>query len=269
LKSQHKFNLGWRLAHLGNIMKLTRLVLINKMKIYGLVTARSGSKGVPDKNIKNVGNHSLLEWSIKSTLKTQSVSQVYLSTDSEVYANIGKECGALIPFLRPKELASDTTNDLDVIKHFLSAINEKPDALVHIRPTTPLRDPSIIDKAIEMFFSKKDELTSLRSVHEMSESAYKSFEVNVKGFLSTIGTVESGDKANLPRQAFPKTYVANGYVDVLDPSYILRENKLHGDSILAFQTPVVTEVDSIEDLEYLEWQITKEPHLLKTVFGDN
>ncbi len=238
------------------------------MKVLALVTARSGSKGVPDKNIKNIGGHSLLDWSIKSSLKAQSISQVYLSTDSEEYANIGKDSGAFVPFLRPKELASDTATDLDVIKHFLSVIDEKPDALVHIRPTTPLRDPSILDKAIELFFSKKDELTSLRSVHEMSESAYKSFEVNNKGFLSTIGSVESGDKANLPRQAFPKTYAANGYVDVLDPNYILRENKLHGDKILAFQTPVVTEVDSFEDLEYLEWQITKHPHLLKTVFGD-
>ena len=238
------------------------------MKVIALVTARSGSKGVPDKNIKNIGGFSLLDWSIKSSLKAQSISNVYLSTDSEVYANIGKECGALVPFLRPEELASDTANDLDVIEHFLSVIDEKPDALVHIRPTTPLRDPLIINKAIEMFFSKKDELTSLRSVHEMSESAYKSFEVNDKGFLSTIGSIESGAKANLPRQAFPKTYVANGYVDVLDPNYILKENKLHGDKILAFQTPVVTEVDSVEDLEYLEWQITKLPQLLKTVFGD-
>jgi len=238
------------------------------VKVFALVTARSGSKGVPDKNIKQIGGHSLLDWSIKLCLKSQIISQVYLSTDSENYANIGKECGALVPFLRPQELASDTTNDLDVIKHFLSVIDEKSDALVHIRPTTPLRDPLILNKAIEMFFSKKNELTSLRSVHEMSESAYKSFEVNDKGFLSTIGSMESGDKANLPRQAFPKTYVANGYVDVLDPNYILKENKLHGDKILAFQTPVVTEVDSIEDLEYIEWQITKHPHLLKTVFGD-
>jgi N-acylneuraminate cytidylyltransferase len=238
------------------------------VKVFALVTARSGSKGVPDKNIKHIGGHSLLDWSIKASLKSQSITQVYLSTDSEVYANIGKECGALVPFLRPKEFASDTSNDMDVIKHFLSAIDEKPDALVHIRPTTPFRDHSILDQALAMFFSKKGELTSLRSVHEMSESAYKSFEVNDKGFLSTIGSIGSGDKANLPRQSFPKTYVANGYVDVLDPNYILKQNKLHGDKILAFQTPVVTEVDSIEDLEYLEWQITKQPQLLKTVFGD-
>jgi CMP-N-acetylneuraminic acid synthetase len=239
------------------------------VKVFALVTARSGSKGVPDKNIKHIGGHSLLDWSIKSSLKTQSISQVYLSTDSEEYANSGKKCGAIVPFLRPKELATDTANDLDVIKHFLSVIVDEPDALVHIRPTTPLRDPSVLSKAIEMFFNKQDELTSLRSVHEMSESAYKSFEVNDKGFLSTIGSIDCGDKANLPRQAFPKTYVANGYIDVLDPNFILKENKLHGDKILAFQTPVVTEVDSIEDLEYLEWQITKQPQLLKTLFGDH
>ncbi len=238
------------------------------MRVIALVTARSGSKGVPEKNVRSIGGHSLLDWAINSSLKAHSISQVYLSTDSVEYASIGKKSGALVPFLRPKALASDTANDLDVVNHFLSVIDERPDALVHIRPTTPLRDPSILDKAIEMFFSKKDELTSLRSVHEMSESAYKSFEVNNNGFLSTIGSVKSGDNANLPRQAFPKTYVANGYVDVLDPIYILNENKLHGDKILAFLTPVMTEVDSIQDLEYLEWQITKQPHLLKTVFGD-
>jgi N-acylneuraminate cytidylyltransferase len=238
------------------------------MKVFALVTARSGSKGVIDKNIKVIANHSLLEWSIKASLKSKQISNVYLSTDSTKYAEIGKEAGALVPFLRPTELANDTAVDLDVIKHFLAQISEIPDALVHIRPTTPLRDPLVLDKAIETFFSKKHELTSLRSVHEMSESAYKSFEISNQGFLATVGSVESGEKANLPRQAFPKTYVANGYVDVLDPNYILKENKLHGDKILAFQTPVVTEVDSIEDLEYLEWQVTKQPNLLKTVFGD-
>jgi len=238
------------------------------MKVFALVTARSGSKGVIDKNIKVIANHSLLEWSIKASLKSKQISNVYLSTDSTKYSEIGKESGALVPFLRPTELANDTAVDLDVIKHFLAQISEIPDALVHIRPTTPLRDPLVLDNAIEIFFSKKHELTSLRSVHEMSESAYKSFEISSQGFLATIGSVVSGEKANLPRQAFPKTYVANGYVDVLDPNYILKENKLHGDKILAFQTPVVTEVDSIEDLEYLEWQVTKKPNLLKTVFGD-
>ena len=239
------------------------------MNVFALVTARSGSKGVPDKNLKQIGNHSLLEWSIKSALKSSQISRVFLTTDSAEYAKLGESFGATVPFLRPKELASDTAIDLDVIKHFLTEINEKPQALVHIRPTTPLRSPEIISDAVTKFMELKSEITSLRSVHEMSESAYKTFEVSDLGLLKPIASVADGDKANLPRQAFPKTYQANGYVDVLDPEFILMEDKLHGDKIFAFKTPVVTEVDSLSDLEYLNWEVQQNKDLVKLVFGDN
>jgi N-acylneuraminate cytidylyltransferase len=115
----------------------------------------------------------------------------------------------------------------------------------------------------------KNEITSLRSVHEMSESAYKTFEVSDQGLLKPIASVTDGEKANLPRQAFPKTYQANGYVDVLNPEFILKEHKLHGDKIFAFKTPVVTEVDSPSDLEYLNWEVQQNKELVKLVFGDN
>jgi CMP-N,N'-diacetyllegionaminic acid synthase len=239
------------------------------MNIYALVTARSGSKGIPNKNLKYIGNHSLVEWSIKSALKSNQITKVFLSTDSAEYAKLGESFGASIPFLRPKELASDTAVDYDVFKHFLSEIKEIPDAIVHIRPTTPLRDPQIINEAVLKFFELKESITSLRSVHEMSESAYKSFEVSDQGFLKTIASVSDGEKANRPRQAFPKTYVANGYVDVLNPQFILNEHKLHGDKIFAFKTPVVTEVDSLSDLEYLNWEVQQNNHLIKLIFGDN
>jgi CMP-N-acetylneuraminic acid synthetase len=239
------------------------------MNVYALVTARSGSKGIPDKNLKQIGNHSLLEWSIKSALKSNQVTKVFLSTDSAEYAKLGESFGASVPFLRPKELASDTAIDYDVIKHFLSEIKEIPDAIVHIRPTTPLREPQIINNAVMKFFELKESITSLRSIHEMSESAYKSFEVSDQGFLKTLASVGDGEKANLPRQAFPKTYQANGYVDVLNPKFILNEHKLHGDKIFAFKTPVVTEVDSLSDLEYLNWEIQQNNHLIKLIFGDN
>jgi N-acylneuraminate cytidylyltransferase len=239
------------------------------MEIIALVTARSGSKGIPDKNIKKIGGHSLLEWSIRGTLKSSQVTKVFLSTDSVEYAKLGESFGAIVPFLRPSELASDTAVDLDVFKHFLSEINELPQAIVHIRPTTPLRNPQIISDAVINFIKLKNEITALRSVHEMSESAYKTFEVSEQGFLKPLASVADGDKANLPRQAFPKTYQANGYVDVLNPEFILKEHKLHGDKIFAFKTPVVTEVDSLSDLEYLNWEVQQNQELVKLVFGDN
>jgi CMP-N-acetylneuraminic acid synthetase len=103
----------------------------------------------------------------------------------------------------------------------------------------------------------------------MSESAYKTFEISDQGLLKPIASVADGDKANLPRQAFPKTYQANGYVDVLNPEFILKEPKLHGDKIFAFKTPFVTEVDSLTDLEYLNWEVQQNSELVKLVFGDN
>ena len=239
------------------------------MDVFALVTARSGSKGVPDKNLKQIGNHSLLEWSIKSALKSSEVTKVFLSTDSPEYAKLGESFGAIVPFLRPEELASDTAVDLDVIKHFLTEIKESPDAIIHIRPTTPLRNPQIISDAVIKFMKLKSEITSLRSVHEMSESAYKTFEVSDQGLLKPIASIADGDKANLPRQAFPKTYQANGYVDVLNPEFILKEHKLHGDKIFAFKTPVVTEIDSRTDLEYLNWEVQQNSELVKLVFGDH
>jgi N-acylneuraminate cytidylyltransferase len=239
------------------------------MDVFALVTARSGSKGIPNKNLKQIGNHSLLEWSIKSALKSSQVTKVFLSTDSADYAKLGESFGAIVPFLRPAELASDTAVDLDVFKHFLTKIKELPKAIVHIRPTTPLRNPQIISDAVIKFMELKNEITSLRSVHEMSESAYKTFEVSDQGLLKSIASVADGDKANLPRQAFPKTYQANGYVDVLNPEFILKEHKLHGDKIFAFKTPVVTEVDTLSDLEYLNWEVQQNKELVKLVFGDN
>jgi CMP-N-acetylneuraminic acid synthetase len=239
------------------------------MDVFALITARSGSKGVPDKNLKQIGNHSLLEWSIKSTLKSSEVTKVFLSTDSPEYAKLGESFGATVPFLRPTELASDTAVDLDVIKHFLTEIKDSPGAIVHIRPTTPLRNPQVISDAVIKFMELKNEITSLRSVHEMSESAYKTFEVSDRGLLKPIASVTDGEKANLPRQAFPKTYQANGYVDVLNPEFILKEHKLHGDKIFAFKTPVVTEVDTLSDLEYLNWEVHQNQELVKLVFGDN
>jgi CMP-N-acetylneuraminic acid synthetase len=239
------------------------------MNVFALVTARSGSKGIPDKNLKEIGNHSLLEWSIKSVLKSSQITKVFLSTDSAEYAKLGESFGATVPFLRPAELASDTSIDLDVFEHFLTEIIEIPQAIVHIRPTTPLRNPQIISDAVIKFIELKGKITSLRSVHEMSESAYKTFEVSDQGLLKSIASVSDGEKANLPRQAFPKTYQANGYVDVLNPEFIIKEHKLHGDKIFAFKTPVVTEVDSLSDLEYLNWEVQQNKELVKLVFGDN
>ena len=231
-----------------------------------LIPARSGSKGVKNKNIRQICGHSLLEWSIKAALKSEQVNRVIVSTDSEEYAQLANEAGAEVPFLRPKEISLDYSTDYEFINHALDWLKlnkEIPELIIHLRPTTPLRDPLIIDKAIKTFKGCKNR-TSLRSVHEMSESSYKNFEINNSGELVPLGFNNmSIDALNNARQVFPKTYMANGYVDVLSVEYIKSTKTIHGDSVLPFLTPSVCEVDSLEDFEYINFQVSKNPQFFR------
>ena len=123
------------------------------MNIISVIPARSGSKGVPDKNIKLLAGKPLIAYSIAAAKKSKLINKIIVSTDSKKYANIAKKYGAEAPFLRPAELAGGKSTDYDWVNHLLNwlATNEdnNPEYLVHLRPTTPLRDPEIIDNAIE------------------------------------------------------------------------------------------------------------------------
>ncbi len=234
-----------------------------------LIPARSGSKGIKNKNLKQICGRSLLEWSIKAALKSKQVHKVIVSTDSKEYAKYAIEAGAEVPFLRPKEISLDNSTDYEFIEHaldWLSKNDQMPDFIVHLRPTTPLRDPSIIDSAINTFKQSKNR-TSLRSVHEMSESSYKNFEINESGELVPLGfNSMSIDSLNNARQVFPKTYIANGYVDVLCVDHIIFSKRIHGDSVLPFLTPTTFEVDTLDDFEYIQFQVSRKPQFFNNLF---
>jgi len=237
-------------------------------EVVALIPARSGSKGVKDKNIKKLYGHSLLEWSINAALKSKLIDRVFLSTDSKKYADMGERYGAEVPFLRPAKISGDDSSDLDFVLHALDEfkkINLHPKYLVHIRPTTPIRDPDLIDSAISLFMTSND-FSSLRSVHKMSESSYKTFEITDR-FLTPLplALVEKVD-SNAPRQTFPETYQANGYVDILQTDYILANKNIHGDQILPFITDTAFEVDTIEDFNYLEYLTSSSDEIFKKIF---
>lgn len=238
-------------------------------KIYAIVPARSGSKGVPHKNIRKLGGHSLIEWAIKSCKKSSFIDDIYLSSDSHAYCEEAINYGAKAPFLRPKEISNDLSTDFEMFIHALNWFKdnlEEPELFIHIRPTTPLRDHKIIDEAIRLFL-EHPESTSLRSVHEMSESAYKTFEISSKSKLVPIfGSKFESDLVNQPRQTFPKTYVANGYVDIISPKHVRKYNSLHGTSIFPFITPTTHEIDNEYDFNYLNFLIKQDPNIIKKVF---
>lgn len=237
--------------------------------VVAVIPARSGSKGVIDKNIKLLAGYPLIAYSITAAQLANNIDRIIISTDSEEYAHIAREYGAEVPFLRPPEISGDNSTDYDFVKHLIDWILQNegklPEYLIHLRPTTPLREANYIDTAIESIKQARD-ATALRSVHEMSESAYKAFEIEGDHLKSVGSNSFALDTFNAPRQKFNKTYQANGYVDVIKTKYVIENKKLHGDHVIAFITPYVVEVDILNDFDYLEYLVAKEPAIVNSLF---
>ena len=128
------------------------------MNILCIIPARSGSKGIPDKNIKLFHGKPLLAWTIIQAIKCKYKMKIIVSTDSEKYAAICKKYGAEVPFIRPKHLAEDLSTDYEVFEHFIQFLKLNnyimPDAILHLRPTYPNRDLSLLNNALPDYFNK-------------------------------------------------------------------------------------------------------------------
>ena len=240
--------------------------------LVALIPARSGSKGVHNKNLRLLQNRSLLDWSIGAAIESQVISRIVVSTNSVDYAQAAKNAGAEVPFLRPESISQDNSTDLEFVKHaldFFRAEGEIPDLLIHLRPTTPFRDPKVMDQAILDGLQRRVGVTSIRSVHKMSESAYKSFEISDSGNLvSTFTKVRELDPANEGRQSFPTTYSPNGYIDLLYPDFIHNSGLLHGNSVWPIVTENTIEIDDESDLHFAQALISTSPEIYGRIFGD-
>ena len=225
------------------------------MKILALIPARSGSKRIPNKNIIYLGHHPLIAYSIVTAKMSKHINRIITTTDCKKIAEIAQSYGSEVPFFRPKKISSASSLDIEFFKHALSWLKENegysPDLVIHLRPTTPLRDYKIVDKAIQKIVEDK-KATSLRSGHTAEETPYKLFKVK-DGYLNFFGKNEFApdeEYYNYPQQKFPKTYVPNGYVDIIKPDVIKETGKLHGKKILAFITKKIPDIDEMNDLEF-------------------
>ena len=223
--------------------------------IVALIPARSGSKGIKDKNIKKLAGIPLIGWAINSCKKSKLISKIIVSTDSIQYSKIAYKFGADQVIIRPKNISGDNSSDYEFVRHAINKIKFNFDLIAHIRPTTPLREKGLIDRAIKIFYNEKSD--ALRSVHEMSETAYKSFEIvgkNIKPLKFINFTLE---KLNNARQKFPNTYVGNGVIDIYKKKFILKNKKLYGNKVRAFITPYAFEIDNLNDFKIIKKIISK------------
>ena len=199
-----------------------------KLKFICIIPARSKSKGIKNKNIKNLGGKPLIYWTIKEALKCNYFSRIIVSTDSPKIKRISEKFGAECPFLRPKKLSGDKTPTIKVIQHVIKYLidnNKKNDFeyIVLLQPTSPLRKSHDINKSIKIFLSKKNKTTSLVSVTEVEDNHparmyYMKNKYLVKNKLSE-------KKSGTPRQSLKKMFLRNGAI------YILKKNNLNKDFI--------------------------------------
>ena len=220
---------------------------MNSLK--AIILARGGSKSIPLKNIKKINGIPLLAYPIIAARKARNISSVYVSTDDPTIREVALDYGAKI-IDRPPELAEDDSLDLDAFRHVVEHFGAYQD-MVQLRATTPMVESCILDEAVEFFFNNSD-CTSLRSAHELPETAYKFFKKKGSYWGGLFDHELEGEYYNLPRQDLPKTYHPNGYVDIVRGSHFMIHNSLHGDKILAFTTPFSHDVDTPEDLNILK-----------------
>lgn len=240
--------------------------------IYAIIPARGGSKGVPGKNIKIIKGYPMIAYSIAAAKLSKKIDRVIVSTDSPEISRIAEKFGAEVPFTRPVECAQDSSPDIGFFKHAIAWFedNEKvlPELLVHLRPTTPLRDPVLVDKAIETIQSIKD-ATSLRSVQENAQPPQKMFGIQNHFLTGLFPHDPRPEYYNLPRQAFSKAYNPNGYVDIIKTRFIKENNVLHGPRMVGFITPATVEIDGPDDFNYLNYLIDRQSHRLYDYLTQN
>ena len=225
------------------------------MNIVAVIPARAGSKSVPHKNIRLIGGKPMLAHSISHAQASQYINRVIVSTDSEQYAEIAREYGAEVPFLRPAEYATDTALDYDVFYHALTWLKEEEgyeaDVVVQLRPTYPIRDVKDIDNMIQMLLDNP-EADSVRSMAKATEIPYKMWLCKATEDLSQGMRVEPLIKEipecyNMPRQQLPTVYYQNACIDVFRPNVVLEKHSMSGDVILGYEMADNFDIDTEEE----------------------
>lgn len=147
--------------------------MIEQQSVVAIIPARGGSKGLPGKNIRDLCGKPLIAWSIEAGLSSRYVDEVMVTTDNEAIAEIGRQHGALVPFLRPAELASDTATSYSVVRHALDFYGANRgrsfDYVVLLEPTSPLRAPNDIDSMLEALLLLSADYDAIISVGEVRQ----------------------------------------------------------------------------------------------------
>ncbi len=214
------------------------------MNRIAIIPARSGSKGVRDKNIIDVCGKPLIAYSIEAAIKSGLFSRVIVSTDSEKYGEISEMYGAEVMF-RGEKLSNDSATTFMVVEDLLRRVGESPDYFVLLQPTSPMRTEQHITEACCRFEERISEFDFLVSVKEAESSAVLVKPIADDGSLKYFGV----DYSNYRRQAF-KEYSPNGAIFIAKPEAYLKQKHFFGARSVAYKMSGFDSVDIDTHLDY-------------------
>lgn len=208
-----------------------------KLNIMGIIGVRSGSKGVKDKNIRNLAGKPLVGWIIDKAKSSKYINKLVVSTDSQEYKEIAESYGAEVPYLRPKRLSEDFSPELDYIKHMIDWLYKKesytPDIIVRMMATTPLQTTHDIDSSIHKLLENQSS-DSVVVVSEARQHPLKALKIiqdkNNESKLVTYFSESGREVTPIARQNYEKAYFRSNIITCRVET-IKNTNSLTGDNV--------------------------------------
>ncbi len=227
------------------------------MSVLGVITARSGSKGIRDKNIRELNGKPLIAYTIESALQSHYIDEVMVSTDSDVYADIAKKFGAVVPFLRSNRNSEDMSKSVDVLLEVLDEYEKREkyfDNIVMLQPTSPLRTYKNLNEAFDLFYEKNAD--SVVSVCECEHSPLLS------GILPDDWSLFEFIKSenNLRRQELQKFYRLNGAIYISKVTALKEIRSFYGENSYAYimKQRESIDIDTELDFEYADFLLKRQ-----------
>ncbi len=232
------------------------------VEVLALIPARGGSKGIPRKNIRDFSGYPLIAWSIAAAKQSELVTRVIVSTDDEEIAAVARAWGAETPFLRPAKFAEDKTTDLPVFVHALEWLaeneNYRPDVVVQLRPTSPIRPVGLVDDAVRILLQHAD-ADSVRGVVPAGQNPHKMWRLapGGSGPMTNLLAVEGIEEPyNAPRQILPDIHWQTGHIDAIRASVILG-GSMSGKRVypILIDPDFTVDLDNLRDWVRAEWLV--------------
>ncbi len=211
-------------------------------EVLAIIGARGGSKGLPRKNVILLGGKPLIAWTIDAARGARDITRTVITTDNHEIADTARQCGAEVPFMRPDELAQDSTPGLAAVLHAVRWLDDhegyRPDVVVNLQPTSPLRTSSDIDAAMALL--RERQADAVVSVSPADQHPYWMKTVDSSGWMKDF--IEQRE-ATLVRQKLPAVYALNGAIYLAHREVLLSTGSWYTDRTAAYIMPFERSID--------------------------